>query len=324
MKFDYFLFRLAEIKIGLVTTPMEKAYIILAHKNPEQVKRLIAALDDNHSTFFLHIDKKADLPQWREISLHTKGVVAIESVSTVWGGFGLVEVTLHSMQAAMNHHKQFEFISVISGQHYPIKSNKYISDYLCNSEFRIFLEYTSIPDYERWERRGGLYRIDKYFLGLRAHERYTAKVLNLLSNKINIFRRKFPKNMKPYGGSQWFTIDNHAMKYILNFVKNNPGYSAFHKYTFAPDELFFHNILLNADDQKIKSRITNNNLLYMKWPDRNTGHPEILNSSDLQAITSSDALFARKFDMQHDACLLDLIDRFRSHENQVIEQRQDA
>ncbi len=297
---------------------MKKAYIVLAHKNPEQVRRLIYSLDDGNSTFFIHVDKKVLSPEWRKISHETLGVAAIKSVATKWGGLGLVEATLRGMRAAMQCREKFDFISVVSGQHYPIKGNGDIDAYLRDSQFRTFLEYTSIPDYDRWKIRGGLYRIDKYFIGLRAHERYTAKTMNFLSSKLPFLKRKFPQNMKPFAGSQWFTTDRYTLQYILNFVDNNPGYSAFHKYTFAPDELFFHNILLNANDEKVRSGITNNNLLYMKWPNRDSGHPETLTSTDKEDILNSDALFARKFDMDYDAEIMDVIDKNRHDVNYDI------
>ena len=37
---------------------MQKNYLILAHKNPQQLYRLIKALDDGKSQFFIHVDSK--------------------------------------------------------------------------------------------------------------------------------------------------------------------------------------------------------------------------------------------------------------------------
>jgi len=38
---------------------MKIAYIILAHKNPDQIKRLVLRLNTEGTSFFIHIDKKA-------------------------------------------------------------------------------------------------------------------------------------------------------------------------------------------------------------------------------------------------------------------------
>lgn len=287
---------------------MKLAYIVLAHKNPAQVARLIQSLDNNYATIFLHIDQNADASEFKTICARRDNIVAVKSVKTPRGGFGLVEATINGIKAVMDDKRTFDFVSLISGQHYPIKSNEQIRDYLNSTTRSAFIEYTSLPDYDRWEPRGGLYRIDRYFLGLETHQRFMAKTLNFLLQKANIFKRIFPENLKPFGGSQWWTLNNDSLQYIMRFIKNNEEFITFHKYSFAPDELFFHNILLNATDDKIKSGITNNNLLYMNWPDTGKGHPEILRSSDFANILTSDLLFARKFDTEQDAAILDLID----------------
>ena len=297
---------------------MEKAYIILAHKNAAQVMRLINALDDNQSTFFLHVDKKAETRQFKSLCIARPNVVAVKSVNTGWASFGLVEATLRALSAVAKHPKQFNFITLLSGQHYPIKSNHYINQFLSNTRYRIFLEYTSIPNHQRWKPRGGLYRIDKYFLGMKDYQRYTAKALNFLSAHLPFLRRTFPQAMKPYAGSQWFTIDNYTLHYILHTVRCNKAYSAYHRYTFAPDELFFHNLLLNADNQTIRTSITNNNLLYMNWLDTDKAHPDVLTVLNFSQLQDSDALFARKFDLKTDAAILDLIDDNRNMANKAV------
>ena len=40
---------------------MKKNYLILSHKNPQQVCRLINRLDDGTSEFFVHVDLKSNL-----------------------------------------------------------------------------------------------------------------------------------------------------------------------------------------------------------------------------------------------------------------------
>lgn len=287
---------------------MKKAFIVLAHKNHAQVTRLLQSLDDDNTTIFLHIDKNADASRFKNINIERSNLVAVERIKTPWGGFGLVEAALQGIKTVLNDKRHFDFVTLLSGQHYPIKSNEHIHDFLRNTKHRAFIEYTSLPDHERWKPRGGLYRLDRYFLGMKAHQRYTAKALNFLLQKVDGLKRTFPENMKPYGGSQWWTLDNYSLQYIMDFVKNNEEFVAFHKYSFAPEELIFHNILLNAEDEKIKSGITNNNLLYMNWPDTHIGHPEVLGLSDYENIITSDHLFARKFDAKQDSKILDLID----------------
>lgn len=39
---------------------MEIAYLISVHKDPSQFKRMVKALDNGHSHFFVHVDAKAN------------------------------------------------------------------------------------------------------------------------------------------------------------------------------------------------------------------------------------------------------------------------
>ena len=43
---------------------MQLNYLILVHTNAVQVERLINALNDDDTNFFIHVDKKADIIIW--------------------------------------------------------------------------------------------------------------------------------------------------------------------------------------------------------------------------------------------------------------------
>ncbi|HEX8314369.1 MAG TPA: beta-1,6-N-acetylglucosaminyltransferase [Flavisolibacter sp.] len=290
---------------------MNKAYLILAHKYPLQLYRLYKALEDEHSTFFIHIDKKVEMTKFQEL-VTDKKVRWVNRAEANWGEFGLVEAVLNLLQAVKDCGKKFDRIILLSGQDYPIKSNHTINEYLRQSAQRTFIEYHPLPSPKKWKPHGGLYRVNKYFFGFGFHQRVAAKMVNLLAMIVPLLERNIPKGMKPYAGSTWWIIDDYSMRYILDFVADNPGYVAFHKNTFAADEVFFHMILLNATDEKVKAKIVNDDKRFIKWKDIHAAHPEQLTEKDMDEIRCSDALFARKFDITNDEEMLDLIERQRS------------
>jgi len=290
---------------------MQKAYIILAHKYPSQLFRLYKALNDEFSTFFFHIDKKADITKFQRLITDPE-VNWVDRVEANWGEFSLVEAVLNLLHAVKDLGKKFDRIILLSGQDYPIKSNHTINEYLRRSAQSNFIEYHSLPDSAKWKPNGGLYRVNKYFLGLRFHQRYKAKALNFLAMVFPTLQRQIPQGMKPYAGSMWWIIDDYSMNYILDYVKNNPEYVAFHKKTFAADELFFHMILLNAADERLQRSIVNDDKRFIKWTGLDASHPEQLNERDLEEIRRSDALFARKFDITEDDEILNLIEQQRT------------
>lgn len=290
---------------------MEKAYIILAHKNAVQLARLINALNDGMSSFFVHIDRRADASLFGRLIEASVPVEWVPRVKTEWASFGLVEAVLNGLRAVKKSGVIAEQIILLSGQDYPIKGHDDMNDFFQRNGGKIHMEYFSLPAHQKWKPNGGLYRVNKYFMGLKPHQRYAAKTANLFSNLLPFLRRKQYNGMKAFAGSMWWLLNRYAMNYILDFVDRNPRYAAFHRFTFAPDEVFFHMILLNAKDEKISSAIVNDDKRFIKWSGVSSSHPEIITKENFDELRTSDALFARKFDMQKDAEILDLIDHHR-------------
>ncbi|WP_429382304.1 beta-1,6-N-acetylglucosaminyltransferase [Mucilaginibacter sp. UYCu711] len=283
----------------------------MAHKNAVQIKRLIESLEDGLSHFFLHLDLKSGI-KISDIGLNSYVKVSpVESINSNWGRFELVQATLNAMALIKQQPVKFDRIILLSGQDYPIKSNEYINDFYQYSDYSIFLDHFSIPDYKKWSSNGGLYRIDKYFFGFSRFLKFIARIVNFLALFIKCLQRTIKTELKHYHGSQWWTIDSYSLNYILNYISEHPEYITFHKYTFAPDELFFHTIILNADDTQIISKIFNDNKMLMKWENEFIAHPEILDRNDLETLKISDSLFARKFDIKVDVVVLDMIDQLR-------------
>ena len=279
----------------------------MAHKNEQQVQRLIDTLDDGNSTYFLHVDLKVSDTEFKKLFSKNSQVHFVRRVKTEWGGFGLVNATLNAM-LDIRKTGDFDKIILLSGQDYPIKSNEEIDQYFKNSKFNIFMDHFPLPNHRKWGMGGGMYRVNKYFFGLSWIEKYLAKAINFLAVFIPIINRKLAKGVQPFSGSQWWVMDMRALNYVLDYVADHPEYVKFHRHTFAPDELFFQIILLNCKDESLRDHIANDNLRYMQWKTLEIAHPEILNINDLDNIGESDALFARKFDTGIDEEVINSID----------------
>ena len=279
----------------------------MAHKNEQQVQRLIDTLDDGNSTYFLHVDLKVSDTEFKKLFSKNSQVHFVRRVKTEWGGFGLVNATLNAM-LDIRKTGDFDKIILLSGQDYPIKSNEEIDQYFKNSKFNIFMDHFPLPNHRKWGMGGGMYRVNKYFFGLSWIEKYLAKAINFLAVFIPIINRKLAKGVQPFSGSQWWVMDMRALNYVLDYVADHPEYVKFHRHTFAPDELFFQIILLNCKDESLRDNIANDNLRYMQWKTLEIAHPEILNINDLDNIGESDALFARKFDTGIDEEVINSID----------------
>lgn len=289
---------------------MRKAYLIMAHKNPKQVHRLISRLVDGESEFFIHIDKKVDFSPFLILKEFGPIVYFLERFDASWGRSGLIQPFLAGLRAVKKSSTAFQRIILLSGQDYPIKSNKEINDFLKFSTHSVFIKYFPIPNYQKWpgNDRGGWYRVDKYYMGSRWYQVLCSKTLNLLSTYLPLFKRKIPNKMKPFAGETWCIIDMYALDYIVNFIKKHPEYLTFHKYTYVADEIFLPMIIGNTKDQRLLNSIQNSENRFTIWDKPGSAHPKILCKHDLPAIIQSDDLFARKFETNVDEDVLNLID----------------
>jgi hypothetical protein len=304
-------------------------YALSVHTKPEQVIRLIQALYSSDDLFYINIfgadsDKKRH--EWMN-SLH---VVEKENVffsfkySDAWGTINQVNAHIDAMKHFADY--PYSYFINLSGQCYPIKSIKAIKEILSKNEHS-YIAFNKMPDYTEYEKNKNLYCPPN----TKFHQRFEycyypvpnilpvqfLKEMIKIRKDINIFIKIRRRNkallhsLDLYKGSSWFCLHKNHIQYILNFLKNNPDFLNFFSTVLCCDEHFFQTLLLNSPH---KSLIVNDNLRYIVWGDT-TSTPEILGSANLNDILNSGKLFARKFDIEIDSKILDLIDLNIKDEN---------
>ncbi|WP_343318186.1 beta-1,6-N-acetylglucosaminyltransferase [Sphingobacterium multivorum] len=255
------------------------AYLVICHKNKDQVIDLIQELVkhiENHCLVFCDMNFNIDLTEISSIGASSQITLIHSNFKIEWGKFSLVEAGLLLLEKAYHLNVDFSYFHLISGQDYPIKSNEQIQDFFKDNN-KIYIDYFSLPRSDgHWPPDGGLSRY--------------------LANNNN--KAHLPKDIKTlYGGSQWWSLPNESVGYVLNYVKDNPSIKKFYHGTLIPDESFMQTILLNSI--KLRKKIVNNNLRYIDWLSGPL-FPKILIESDLKKIIESKCLFARKFDQNED------------------------
>jgi len=275
------------------------AYIIIAHKLPEQLVRLVKKLNTVDTSFFIHVDRKTDEHTYRMMVdlLQTYDNVQFLMRRVVnWGTFSQVQVTLDGIREANSLKFEFDYAILLTGQDYPIKSNEYISKFLQESEGKSYIEYFSLPN-EIWKSENG------------GMDRFNYLNLNFLGRPRKIFPRfdlpyqNFLNTFKIFGGSAYWCLAKDCVEFINEYLDQDESYIKFWKYTRIPDEAFFQTVLLNS---QFKNRLINDNCRYIVW--YSGPHPEILTKQEYEQFIGSDKLFARKFDVTVDSEVLDMID----------------
>lgn len=278
------------------------SFLILAHKNFSQVVTFINTLDCEDTNFFIHIDKKSNIEgnSILEELKNRKNVFIIEERQNIsWGGYGMVKATLNLLDECLKH-DECDYVSLHSGQDLPIKSKYEIIKFLKRNKGKEFMSFFNLS-VNWWWPRNAFDRIKYYWLideiGLeKSWELYEAQ------RKMND-KREFLKDIKPYGGWQWWTITKECAEYVINYVNINRKYCDYYKYTLIPDEGFFQTIILNSH---FRNKVINNNLRLVAGGEDKM-HPKILTRQDYSYLKMSDMLFARKFDMDVDDDIIQML-----------------
>ncbi|WP_443939081.1 beta-1,6-N-acetylglucosaminyltransferase [Pedobacter sp. MW01-1-1] len=280
---------------------MKIAHIIMAHKNPEQIKRLIESLNHPNFYFFIHLDKKVSIQDFEFIGTLPRVHFIKKRISCNWAGYSFVEAMLSATKEVLESGQPFSHINMLSGQDYPIKNVNEIDDFFKQNTEKSFLTYQSATEESWWEHAKN--RVEDYhFIDFSYKGRY---FVQWLANAI-LPKRTFPLNVKLYGknDSSWWAITSDCAKYLVQFVEKNTKLQRFMRYTWGSDEFLIPTVLLSSI---FANTIVNNNLRQTDWS-AGGANPKIFLKEDFKSLATSDKLFARKFDQEVDSEILDQID----------------
>ena len=122
---------------------MKIAHLILTHKNPAQLERLIRALDHPGFDFYIHLDKKTDASPFLYLA-QRKNVSFIQNRTPIyWAAFGTIQATLNGFREILPK-EGYDYINVISGQDFPLKSAAEIYRYIQQRQGKEFITCESI------------------------------------------------------------------------------------------------------------------------------------------------------------------------------------
>lgn len=279
---------------------MRIACIIMAHKEPQQIERLINKFKQYPFDFYIHLDKKTRQEPF-EYLLKIPNVQFIKSrIGVRWASYNFLNAELQSFREILETGIPYEFISLMSGQDYPIKPVSFLYEFLKNNPGKNFISYEE--DGVWWGH--AITRINKYhFTNYSFSGRYLVQFfLNALSP-----RRKFPLPYKLYGGprAMCMTLSKDCVSYITDFIESNIKLRRFIRFTWGPDEFVIPTLIMNSD---FKQTVVNNNFYYIDWSDGGAS-PKTLTNSDFRILKSSGKFMARKFDLKSDPEILDLLDK---------------
>ncbi len=309
---------------------MKHAVLILAHKNVEQVSRLVAALKSENLDIFIHFDKKMMVTneEYSKIKEKNKNVYfSKQRVSCMLDTWSLVEATYYLLKLAKST-SNYNYYLLLSGQDYPIKSVNIILNYLEEQYPKPLIDCTPY-DKNNWIAPGfsRCRNISMHNLVNKMTKRKWLKKLLLIpvycyeilttmfyGRPINILKKA---GCDLYGGSAWWVLPDECINLIISEIEEETEIiKAFRRKT-TPEETFFQTMVMRSNlaylvEVNDINCVAQNCPTFAYFQDVDkppTGHPYIFKIENYKKICDLPNMFARKFDQDVDAEILDAIDK---------------
>jgi hypothetical protein len=278
---------------------MRIAHLIITYTNPRQTERMIRQMAHPDFDFYIHVDKKMDIGSHLFLAKIPNVFLIKDRVNVVWAGYKTVEATLRSVKEIFYTGKKYDYIHLMSGQDYPIKSTSGIHDFFIANNGKEFLQF---EHFDEWASES-YPRIREYHLtNYKFPGRY---YFQWIMNKF-LPVRKSPLPMEYYGSSMFWALTSNCLQYIIDVIEKNAKLRRFMQFTWGSDEFIFQTLVMNST---FKKNVVNDNLLFLDR-DKGAAHPNILTFNHLHKLLDSEKLFARKFDLNTDARILDNLDQY--------------
>ena len=282
------------------------AYLIMAHKNWDQVGLLLSLLDDPRNDFYLHIDKNVHLDpvilEHLKKECRLSNLYMVDPVRVVWGGYSMVKAELCLLKASVP--RGYRYYHLLSGQDLPLRPTNDIYAFFEEHDSFEFIWFgdnewiNSVRPRCRyfWLLQERIGRDERPFLHFLEKVNIKAqKLIHLDRLKQHVFS----------AGANWFSITNELAEYVLSQEKQ------IHKrfrFTQCADECFLECLVMESKfREKCWTPDSSKQTSMLRMVDFNRGNPYVYRMDDFEELMQSGNLFARKFDMDVDADIISAI-----------------
>ena len=229
---------------------MKHAFLIIAHNNWWQLKKLIECLDSDTHDIYVHIDKKSKdfAESYFRNSVTKSSLKFYREFEVYWGGFSQVQVEMFLLKQAYTY--GYDYYHIISGADLPLKSNEEIDLFFEENNGKEFILY----DEDALKGNPEISRRAKYYHFLQNYRRryaetwknsfftFCERILLVLQIVFGINRVRNLDWQIKYG-SNWVSITDELVKVIL---ENKDKITNVFSYTNCADELFIQTIAYNC------------------------------------------------------------------------------
>jgi len=297
---------------------MKIAYLIEAHTDPQQLKRLIGAIKTPYTKFFIHVDGKTDIQPFYDLIQDDQVLFLTKRTKVYWGGYSQVIATTSLLKMVFDSKEHFERIVMISGQDYPIYSNQQIIDtFRANPDKQILKGYNITQG--NFEPQ--MIKLKKFYFFDPPGNMFRRRIKSFLQRKklkrsLQVFFNW--KYNDVFFGSDWWALTYDCAEYIYKTYKKSWIFRRYMEYCFAPSELFLHTIVFNSAkyakhiEYCLPDEIKNGleSVTPLQYIDYRDGM-RVLDENDFDTLINSGKMFLRKAATGKSDKLMDMLDNYR-------------
>ncbi len=301
---------------------MNIAYLISAHTDPTQLRRLVEALHPD-AEFFIHIDRKSDIAPFRQLLPQPNVHFLEDRVDVRWGTINEWYYQLAMLRASLAHPTHFDRLVTLSGMDYPLWSNGQITEFF--EEKRGTELLAAMPMIEE-RRPNDIQREVRPYLTLPLiGNRWNQRLGILLRKAIGAtgYKRSFTftvggETWREYKGAAWWAISEELARHVVEtYDEHRDDILRQFRHQHCPAETLLQTIAFNSQEWRSRciefpcherSTLAEKTLLHhIEYADT----VRVWRAEDYETLTASGKMFARKFTSDASEGLMDLIDKSR-------------
>ncbi len=284
------------------------AYLILAHKNFKQLRKLITLLDDPRNDIFVHVDKKADfnVAEWKDACKHSSLHFIEKRLAVNWGGVSIMRAELRLLEAATNA-GEYKYYHLLSGMDLPIKNQDVIHRFFEENDGKEFLNYWKFK--KTTESRFRYYTVFPEGAGFFL----TNLANNIVKGLQMLFGIQINRDVDFKFASQWFSITDRLARHVLS---QEEWLEKVFRHTNTCDEIFLATAVWKSEYRKNlycgepeePNSLSMGNMRFIDWTrGESIRHPWTFRAYDYDLLMSTPHLWARKFDENVDNEIIERI-----------------
>ena len=235
---------------------MKIAYLILAHKDPKQLRRLADHLLKSGDVY-VHLDKKTDFKSFcDEFGVHPR-VHILQSVSVWWAGWSMIRAYMHLMEIAFTAPENYDRFVLMTGQDYPLMTAKEIVQAFEKSpETEFVMAYNITTSTIATDKNKVLKRwyLDvPLFRGKLWAKAYLGATFRLISRPFTGKNIRVPlggKPVDPYFGQMLSSFTRKGLELLLTTYKTDKAFNRRMKRAYAAVELYWQTVIFNSELRK--------------------------------------------------------------------------